>query len=256
MHAPGEEPRSSLAVGASAVGAAVTWSGRERPLLFKAPMVRALLAGTKTQTRRFVKYPRSVSARGIHPRMDEWMGNRYTKGSGQYPGGNPEFTGDQPPALLVTCLDDTCQRVPCPYGIPGDRIWVKETWAVDSSLDLVKPSDLDAAGVDVEYLADGARRKPHRSFERGKTRVSIFMVKQASRITLGLSDVRVERASAISEEDARAEGIVEVGDGRWGVAGGEGYRNARNAYRALWAEINGAETWDAWTWALTFAVLP
>lgn len=208
---------------------------KERGLIFGAPMVRALLADRKTQTRRILKLPPAVVKRGIHPRMDEWMPNRYTKGSGQYPGGNLEYTGDQPPGLLVTCLDGTCQRVACPYGFPSEKLWVRETWA---------HADGRHSMVPVVYRADGDSQP----CTDGRWRPPIFMPRNLSRITLEATDVRVQRLQDISEEDARAEGVTS--DNAPGLAP----IRATSVYAELWDSINGKGSWQAnpFVWSISF----
>lgn len=208
---------------------------KERPILFSAPMVHALLAGTKTQTRRLIKPQpiqgimdakafealRGATAAGILPieATEEgqagwtWRGCRYMP---------------WPHAI----------RNRSPYGMPGDRLWVKETWSVNGLYDNLPPSELPH-DLPVGYLADGAP-----SIERhGKTRVSIHMTRWASRITLEVSDVRAQTLTEISEEDARAEGVSPVQ--------GE---TARHAFAALWDQINGSAPWGAapWVWVVSF----
>lgn len=255
---------------------------RELPILFSVPMIRALLAGSKTQTRRLLKMPPGVIKRGVDPRMDEWMGNRYTKGSGQYPGGNPEYTGDQPPGLLVTCLDGTCQRVPCPYGIPGDKLWAKETWARRLDEDHLSPSQLTPGWA--WYWADPQTCNTGCAGAAGKKRVSIHMPRWASRITLEVTDVRVQRLQDISEEDARTEGPLFAIDQEQTVMfphltaeRNRGCSACRGEplgvselchdslrgklrpfacwYATVWDGINGAGSWERnpWVWCVSFS---
>lgn len=206
----------------------------ERPILFKPEMVRAILAGRKTQTRRLY-VPR-------YPEPYEVVED-----------GVPHQCGE----------DGVYHRRADPYGVPGDRLWIKETWAVDESLDLQKPSNL-APGIDMLYLADGHRVKPARSFDRGKTRVSIFMPRWASRITLPVEDVRVERLQDISVEDAIAEGI----DPAPHRCDCDRCRQTSQLcpatssslimeYAALWMQINGPTSWDAnpLVWKIAFPKL-
>lgn len=185
----------------------------ERPILFSAPMVRALLAGTKTQTRRAVKpTPRRVD--GGVPYHDA-----------------PTWAHAEPGSAVVRC----------PYGRRGDRLYVRETWAAPHSMDGHTPRFMPR-DTRVHYAAtedrDGLLWRP-----------SIHMPRWASRITLEVTEVRVERLQAISEADARAEGF-ELGAPpctdapiRW--------------YRHLWDQINGAGAWDAnpWVWAVSFRVI-
>lgn len=193
----------------------------DRPILFSAPMVRALLAGTKTQTRRVVKnadvlhlltLPDFTPADVAHP------GNRY-----------------------------------CPYGVPGDRLWVKETWRMPSAFDGASPARAKTMvrsdmAPNVFYAADGAVRAAGAATGNpGKTRVSIHMPRWASRLTLRITDVRVERLNDISEADALAEGMTFPEGLKWG-------NNPVEAYARLWDHINGPGSWAAnpWVWAVTF----
>ena len=128
----------------------------------------------------------------------------------------------------------------CPYGAAGDRVWVREAWWASSAHDALPPRDIPA-GDAVEYAAD-----PERVLT-GKLRPSIFMPRWASRITLEVASVRIERLQAISVHDAIAEGIPAVvrknpdGIQQWD-------------YRDLWEQINGAGAWDAnpSVWAVEF----
>lgn len=223
-------------------------------MLFSAPMVRALLDGRKTQTRRAVKVRE---------------GHRLT-------------------------LDDL-QRGSGPYGKPGDRLWVKERhrfvgWTGDDGPAYVSVrydadgtlASLDFGGDDFEVWVDRAGRALER---RGATmndtgnlvlpdgveppsRPSIHMPRWASRITLDVIDVRVERLQDISEGDARAEGIRRVTkDGTvekfcvydagadFSLTPWAGMRRtAREAFADLWRSINGPDSWDAnpWVWVVEF----
>lgn len=193
---------------------------KERPILFSGPMVRALLAGTKTQTRRIVK--------------DQ----------------DPFDDFETLPPLSATFG-------PCPCGEAGDRLWVKETFRLRADQD-DKPPREDWWKSGAWY--DAAEPRPFPSGcggGPGKLRPSIFMPRWASRITLEISDVRVERLQAITEEDAKAEGVEarRTDEDCWSDG------TYRSAYEYLWGEING---WDGqpgakapwpsnpWVWALTF----
>lgn len=223
---------------------------KERPILFSGPMVRALLAGTKTQTRR-------VASKAVrHPDL----GNLYTPGA--------LVLEHEPQHVIERC---------CPYGQPGDRLWVKETWRTAASLDAKSPSQIGTMCMDAGYRkpwaplaydADGHRNSEWRGFEMsgdaevGKTRVSIHMPRWASRILLEVTGVRVERLQDISEADARAEGIEErAGAGsdpaRWRVYDRADHYTSDpvESYRSLWESINGAGSWDVnpWVWVVEFA---
>lgn len=192
----------------------------DRPILFSAPMVRALLAGTKTQTRRAVR-----------PQPD-WV----------HEGGAERRSGAD------------FAMIRCPYGVPGDRLWVRETWTFGVG-DCGHRDD----GGPYRYGADGgfsARWRP-----------SIHMPRVASRITLEVTGVRVERLQAISEADCMAEGVqghpLRPDDG-WPICTGfmvgadDGkttlHPKPQDAYRRLWESINGAGSWAAnpWVWVVEF----
>lgn len=211
---------------------------KERPILFSAPMVLALLAGAKTQTRRVVKLCGAeaideTDAIGCHwpwsPEADDWL--------------------------------------PCPYGRPGDRLWVREAFSLGRRVEngegvvddeLVWIGRLPAEDPRkhafmskwcVGYAADGCE---------GKMRPSIHMPRWASRITLEVTAVRVERLQAISEEDAKAEGaahrIAAGGDLAGAFEIDATHINYREHFRDLWESINGAESWAAnpWVWVVSF----
>lgn len=193
---------------------------KERPILFSAPMVRAILEGRKTQTRRVVKHAPAP-----------W---------------NAEHTA----------WDMTC----CPYGQPGDRLWVRETWGAHFMWDDVPPSGIPNDGkACLFYMADGFSTGGCSQTRRDKWRPSIHMPRWASRITLEIAGVRVERLQDISEKDAQAEGAM-YHDGR-GI-GHSGWRHdykdvhvdARSSFYRLWQEINGPGSWDAnpWVWVVEF----
>jgi hypothetical protein len=227
---------------------------KERGILFSAPMVRALLAGTKTQTRRIVKLPRGGEVDGFAP--DEFA----VCWSRQH-----QPTGDE---LLCS-----------PYGIPGDRLWVRETWqAIHVYIDPetghgddveAAPSIPKAPGTwwSVVYAAADPQAAYHRDDRGFGWRPGIHMPRWASRITLEVTSVRVERVQDISEADARAEGVrpffeayEHIGrDQR--ICTGEYARDApyRASYACLWDEINGDRAlWSSnpWVWVVEFQVQP
>jgi hypothetical protein len=199
---------------------------RERPVLFSAPMVRALRDGTKTQTRRAVKgWPL------------EWL---------------------LPPIRFSPEYVALPESQACPYGQPGDRLWVREAWRTDPQFDYLPPRDLDSAVAPVQYEAG-----PHADVLGGKLRPSMFMPRWACRLVLTLESVRVERLNDISEADALAEGVTP----KWepGCSGrlmeafsGFSFRPAASAYADLWEQINGPGSWSAnpWVWVLAFRCGP
>lgn len=206
---------------------------KERPILFSAPMVRALMDGSKTQTRRILK-------------------------------GSTEFKGPYSPAYLEQHKESEGWKRICPHGKPGDRLWVREAWQSLCDHDHLKPSEIPP-GSDVQYPAtyDGwvSKRRP-----------AMFMPRWASRILLEIVDVRVERLQDISEEDARGEGLKALTkDGqtiKYGIPDRDGFpgtdddgwpwreweQDPRKSYRKLWESINGPGSWDAnpWVWVIEF----
>jgi len=204
---------------------------KERPILFSAPMVRAILEGRKTQTRRIIKMPKEVVN---HP---EWlMHNLVFMGKAHF------NTGRAPARGPMMDWD-----VVCPYGKPGDRLWVRETfqpiYPQDPLYNCGKPICYDYAATyrHGDRLGDAIG-------EKKKWNPSIHMPRWASRITLEVTGVRVERLRDISGSDAVAEGVrSRLPDN--GVAVAE--------YRDLWQSINGAGSWEAnpWVWVIEFEVV-
>jgi hypothetical protein len=209
---------------------------KEIPILFSAPMVRALLAGTKTQTRRAIR-DQSIGERFSHMTDAglahlEWLGTPCC-GSGVWD--VPEHSAD----------------VASPYGQRGDRLWVRETHAPQSDCwgaweRWIRgdggPAPVIHYAADFKPFQDGQGFTIRKPFIE-KWRPSIHMPRWASRITLEVTDVRVERLQDISEADAQAEGVYT-----------DPACPAYDAYAQLWDEINGAGSWDAnpWVWAVSF----
>lgn len=228
----------------------------DRPILFSAPMVRALLDGSKTQTRRVLKNmpPAPDHDNLVHPPkhdapyFDAYCGGKRTAA-------NPRGMSDD--WCWWTRDDRAGQACKVPF-VPGDRLWVKETWRAPKSCDGQKPSEI-LAGSRVWHEADRDNCDQH-----GKIRVAIFMPRWASRITLLVTDVRVERLQDCSEGDAIAEGVKPIpfsnGPNFYSVDIGHGSLNAPTAaetYALLWHSINGDGAWDAnpWVVAVTFEVV-
>ena len=211
----------------------------ERPILFSAEMVRAILAGRKTQTRRVMKvqpYPDSiVTVEHYHQTVIDRHGD-------MQPG--PEVFGAH--------WDDGEYGARCPYGAPGDLLWVRETWRVHKSYDVLNAARVyGAMGGDVAYCVDYLATPRNEDFW-GRGRPSIHMPRWASRITLRITDVRVERLQAISEDDARAEGCPYPPE--WAGRFMDRDETAKTWFKSIWNTINGPGAWDAnpWVWAISF----
>lgn len=202
----------------------------DRPILFSTSMIRALLAGRKTQTRRLCSWANNP----LSPALT------YIVACDE-----PGWFGDEEGEV----------QFKVPFAL-GDRLWVREAWKPHSAFDAMKPRDMPVSNV--FYLADD-RYSP--SGSRG--RPGMHMPRWASRLTLTVTEVRVERLQDISEADALAEGIYEVrsraGDGmrHFGTSLSDSvWPTATRAYRNLWEGINGPDAWDAnpWIVAVSFDV--
>ncbi|UEP49609.1 hypothetical protein LMA00_07635 [Burkholderia ambifaria] len=246
----------------------------ERPILFSAPMVRAILEGRKMQTRRVVKvrdeFPpawatlvsegHSLTQEG-KPRP---VGSFYW--SEEQQAGKPLKTLRRWPVLPEKHpMAGDWYWTPSPYGKIGDRLWVRETCRATEELD----SGLDG----VRYPADGAFRPIEDTTEvaerwidlhayrgqKGATVPAIHMPRWASRITLEITGVRVERLQTISESDARAEGVTIADHHLRGYCAGAYRPPSIRAFHDLWDSLNAARGhgWDAnpWVWAISFRTL-
>jgi hypothetical protein len=195
---------------------------KERPILFSDPMVRAILEGRKTQTRRIIKNVPFLTEEFL-PCDEEGEFLAHPNSI------NPEYNSNAP-------------VIRCPYGFSGDRLWVRETWAASTAFDSVSPLDID--GEYIWYKAGGMLGHTADESLRGRWRPSIHMPRMYSRITLEIVGVRVERLRDISEEDAEAEGVEII----------EAFEPYRGVYRMLWESIHGGDSWDAnpWVWVIEF----
>ena len=227
---------------------------KERPILFSAPMIRALLAGKKTQTRRIAKWRMRPGQEGLNLGFSGLEAGLYSAGNAASGYVLRSRDGN-------ACWNDRTFPLHCPYGVPGDRLWVKETWTHDSdSDDEARAHHEDAmASCAVFYRADMTDQEAG-IFTRW--RPSIFMPRWASRITLENTEVRLQRLHDITEEDAEAEG-VEFFDGMYEAAdlhrsarlAGCSHEDARAWFAWAWDHINGDRApWvtDPWVWAVSF----
>ena len=202
---------------------------RDRPILFSAPMVRAILDGRKTMTRRVVRHTPAMTANMMEGEEAAW----------------------------------------CPYGGQGMKLWVRETWTRGSDYWTPHGNWKTGASAEIRYKADGRnqrecdrqqlgewlRKSPERWYP------SIFMPRWASRLTLEVVAVRVERLQDITEEDATAEGVWKYDStvGRYYCMAerqGGVYRHSVSAYRELWDSINAKRGYgwavNPWVWVVEF----
>lgn len=206
-----------------------------RPILFSAPMVRAILAGEKTQTRRVVK-PQPVELPDFNR-----GGLSYNVRGSIYRAWNPSV------------MDPSC-----PCGQPGDRLWVRENGFERPERTLKQMREGADTWPKFAYDADGWGEQDHADFKAWgfKRRPSIHMPRWASRILLEVTGIRVEQLNDISTEDAYEEGASLWAAENAECLLGEGmkYRNIIEAYKALWESINGAGSWSAnpWVWVIEF----
>ncbi|WP_346394608.1 hypothetical protein [Pseudomonas syringae] len=202
---------------------------KERPILFSAPMVRAILEGRKTVTRRVMK---------VQPVLNGYFWESYGAGWG---------TG----ITSVPVMPGHSLSSNCPYGRIGDRLWVREAWQADAQVNAIAPREL-SHGEPIQYPADGASRQTGCSMiTPGKTRPSIHMPRWVSRILLEITDVRVERLQDISKEQALAEGVMSCEQDI--DPDGNGYEPLE-LFGGLWTMINGDGSWQSnpWVWVVDF----
>lgn len=196
---------------------------KERPILFSDAMVRAILDGPKTQTRRIMK-----KQPVIDPQTGDWL---YIGSDGSHE------------VHPIEKWIEIQKKIHCPYGRPGDRLYVRETWG-----DLTEGH----GGLDPIYVYR-ANATPGQIGVRW--RPSIHMPRAASRILLEITEIRVERVCDISEADAIAEGVKKgCFTGHYVDYADQNYQfnNAKDSFRSLWELINGPESWGKFVWAVTF----
>ena len=217
-------------------------SERERPIIFSANMVRAILDGRKTQTRRVVK-PQPLPIPGDVPPA---------------PGDNGWWWSCNAARSMIQM-----REMPsfCPYGTSGDRLWVRETWqARHVSIDPETgyrddvwaaesiPKSNESGYWGVAYAATDESAEDHKDDRGFAWRPSVHMPRWAARILLEITQVRVERLQDISEDDVQAEGCT---GSPFGPAAD------KMLFPTLWDSINKATPWesDPWVWALSFKVI-
>lgn len=219
---------------------------KERPILFSAPMVRAILDGTKTQTRRIVKdQPYQIGK----PR------ERYHGGHGC--GDLSNYTGEleEDGTWWITDEFGGVDGFKCPYGQIGDRLWVRENvWVARK--DCKYPHKAETW---VGYPADGEKCNSPEFWKSWgfKLAPSIHMPRAKSRITLEITDIRIERLQDICEYDAKAESCQDQKDAFGIEKSGSIVWYAKHAYVQLWNAINGKDAWlkNPWVWVVEFKIL-
>lgn len=231
-----------------------------KPMLFSPDMVRAILDGRKTMTRRIIKesFNGCLTLGGPHPCPNNPVVT--------YPGQVLKSENEEEDDIVITDKEvrayfhcSTLDSVAKCRWIVGDIIWVKETFAEFAGF---------AEKNDYVYRADGIFDTPAKEHLSGnKWKPSIFMPFKAARIFLEVKNIRVERLQDISKEDAVAEGIEFVENSH--IAGGEqytgnwyrnylptGYMSLRpkDSFQSLWQSINGKESWQSnpWCWIIEF----
>lgn len=222
---------------------------KEKPIIFSAPMVRAILEGRKSMTRRIVKA--------------DWLDDSWWQIQPK----------DGWHAVFMTEVPYGMERgLVCPYGSPGDRLWVREKFDF---------SPCGLTGCEIFYWADGSsqKRTPPNDYNpylypNERVRPSIHMPRWASRITLEITAIRVERLQEITNQDAQKEGPPWANPHRHGPEGLEfdehpgkiirdPYADRHNtgindcwicAFRMIWSDINGPGSWDLnpWVWVIEF----
>lgn len=231
---------------------------KERPILFNAEMVKAILSGRKTQTRRIVK-PQFISDKQLIKQYDDGEFRWWIDGA-EKPHGAPIYSKQ---------------------GKVGDQLWVRENFRMAKSLDLYSPSEVAELSLNAGYKnpwapiqleADGVRTGKWTGFdtppvvtEPGKLRPSLHMPRWASRIDLLITGVRVERLNDISEQDAKAEGVTTavwfakhgVPEGEWEtLTPGPNFPATHiNEFASLWDSIY--QNWQAnpWVWVIEFELM-
>lgn len=245
---------------------------KEKPILFNTDMVQAILSGRKTQTRRVLDCTHPVVT-GFEPNGS----HGYWKGTAKSE------------AVIQQYISTFPFTIKCPFGVVGERLWVRETFTQGYEATLLKDEGDDMDAVSIIYKADGKelyRECPKEVAENWGDwscdgegdpvfKPSIHMPRWASRLLLEITAIRVERLNDISEQDAQTEGVeavsvpdnvpVEGGYTKADRAMWKGYQKNERAYRdtakdsflSLWQSVYGAKSWSAnpWVWVVEFKVI-
>ena len=193
----------------------------ERPILFSTKMIQAIFAGNKTMTRRAFKYQPSGDCEDLM--VDHYNPIRYDKDGFSFPGEE----------VFGAFSDDGTFGIKCPYGKPGDRLWVRETWTWEGDTSWRDACKMGSFWYKADHEFD-------KQFGPSKWKSSIHMPRIASRLILDIVEIKAERLNAISTEDAKKEGV------------GPGVPIMQ--FAELWESINGVGSWNLnlWVWVITF----
>ena len=208
---------------------------KERPIIFSGEMVKAILEGRKTQTRRVIKPQPSES----------WMANGNTNWSEYY----KRNRWGRLEKYLWICHPTENREIVCPKGKPGDRLWVKEKWYC--------AGEHECDGYPVRFEIDAELAAAVST----KWRAPIFMPRWASRITLEITDIRVQRVQEISEADARAEGVAPIPCEPASIVFNtwKAQFRFRDAFKQGWDSINAKRgySWESnpWVFVIEFRKL-
>lgn len=218
---------------------------KERPILFSGSMVRAILEGRKTQTRRVAKFV---------PYRDGINISASSLSVGDYCTGNPEH-GKVLYSMGAGCWQQRTKPLHCPYGKVGDSLWVREAWAYGCAEDAKRKIAVFRADAELDHCDARFLNKLNnlrKAFEFNRWRPSIHMPRWASRISLEVIQVKVERLQQINDADIQAEGI----ERRHVMRQGKESNCWRWSFAETWDAINAKRgySWESnpWVWLLEF----
>lgn len=243
---------------------------KERPIIFSGPMVKAIVEGRKTQTRRVLDSKWfELSETSGHLRYKEYDPPRWHQGDSD---GNGRYLAGSGPFDPKKQSDQRHAASFCRYGNKGDRLWVRETWA---DADCMYQSHANDVPGTIAYFADKSAIQYDLKIPRQvgvvdlaswnwnvlKRRPSIFMPRWASRITLEITNVRVERLQSISDEDAKAEGVDQApySPNRIWIANPANSQRYIKTFRKGWDALNAKRgySWESncFVWVIEFRKL-
>ncbi len=220
----------------------------ERPLIVSAPLIKPIQQDRKIETRRL----NGLEEINEYPERWAFVGFAAEK----------DLLG----RLIAVFSDDVNMqntKAHCPYGQPGDTLWVRENWYVGNGYDGIKPRNIPKGRhIKRGYMADG--EKPEWA---GRTWPSIFMPRWLSRMNLEVLEIDVQRLHDITEEAARKEGAEKVwhdANGTYWIPDAQSIKlvgehgNYRTGFESIWITLNGQQNWDTnpWVWVIKFKRLP